>query len=172
MANIHEGTHTGTVNIVHLTPQKIGKIQFLLQSCKRTFIHLEHLLATSPKQSKIYIFSLESLLFVKIPKKSMKVFVGRHGGLRFVNSVMFNCSLLSKTSLNEYRPMSPKLSLQENSCKLLLIAENIYCIRTICQTKPSGAKLYQAVPRLKKKLMSKVLFKKMSEFHSHYRSAF
>ena len=55
--------------------------------------------------------------------------------------------------------MSPKLSLQENGCKLLLIAENIYCIRTICQTKPSGAKLYQAVPRLKKKLMSKVLFK-------------
>ena len=40
-------------------------------------------------------------------------------GLKFVNLVMFNCSLLSKTCLNVYRPTSPILSLPGTSCKLL-----------------------------------------------------
>ena len=40
-------------------------------------------------------------------------------GLKFVNLVMFDCSLFSKTCLNIYRPTSPILSLPGTSCKLM-----------------------------------------------------
>ena len=51
-------------------------------------------------------------------KKCLKVFrlMAAILGLKFVNLVMFNCSLLSKTCLNVYRPTSPILSLPGSSC--------------------------------------------------------
>ena len=57
----------------------------------------------------------------KTRQKSLKVFRLKASilGLKFVNLVMFNCSLLSKTCLNVYRPTSPILSLPGTSCKLL-----------------------------------------------------
>ena len=38
------------------------------------------------------------------------------------DTVMFNCSLLSKTCLNVYRPTPPELYLPDTSCKLLVKA--------------------------------------------------
>ena len=54
-------------------------------------------------------------------QKNLKVFRLKASilGLKFVNLVMFNCSLLSKTCLNVYRPTSLILSLPGTSCKLL-----------------------------------------------------
>ena len=80
--------------------------------------------------------------------KSLKVFRLKVAilGLKYVNSVMFNCSLLSKTYLNVCRPKSPKLFLLGTSCKLAVKADNTMCIITLYQTKlgstqqcPSGA---------------------------------
>ena len=83
----------------------------------------------------------------KCKQKSLKVF--RHKvailGLKYVNSVMFNCSLLSKTYLIVYRPTSPKLFLLGTSCKLAVKADNTKCI-TLYQTKLGGAQRCPAVP--------------------------
>ena len=52
-------------------------------------------------------------------EKSLKVFRLKAAilGPQFVNLMMFNCSLLSKTCLNVCRPTSPILSLPGTSCK-------------------------------------------------------
>ena len=73
--------------------------------------------------------------------KSLKVFRLKVAilGLKYVNSVMFNCSLLSKTYFNVCRPTSPKLFLLGTSCKLAVKADNTKCIITQCQTKLGGA---------------------------------
>ena len=59
--------------------------------------------------------------------KSLKVFRLKAAilGLKFVNLMRFNCSLLSKTCLNVYRPTSPILSLPGTSCKLLSGAQAV-----------------------------------------------
>ena len=106
--------------------------------------------------------------------KSLKVFRPKAAilGLKFVNLVMFYCSLLSKTCLNVYRPTSPILSLPGTSCKLLRDGP------AVAQQWPSGALavpplpvslgLPQSVPKTKqpmseflfnKQLMYEVLFK-------------
>ena len=53
--------------------------------------------------------------------KSLKVFRPKAAilGLKFVNLMMSNCTLLSKNCLNIYRPASHILSLPGTSCKLL-----------------------------------------------------
>ena len=53
--------------------------------------------------------------------KSLKVFRLKAAilSLQFVNLVMFYCSLLSKTCLNVYRPISPILFLLGTSCNLM-----------------------------------------------------
>ena len=75
------------------------------------------------------------------PEESLKVFRLKVAilSLKFVNSVMFNSSLLNKTCLNVYRPTSAKLSFPGTSCKTPVKANNIQCIRTLCQTKLNSA---------------------------------
>ena len=64
--------------------------------------------------------------------KSLKVFRLKAAilGLQFVNLVMFDCSLLSKTCMNVYRPISPILSLPCTSCKLTSSANQVQVKRT------------------------------------------
>ena len=101
---------------------------------------------------------------IKILIKSLKVFRLKAAILRlqFVNLMMFNCSLLSKTCLNVCRPTSPILSLPGTSCKLLRDDP------AVAQRWPSGALavpplpvslgLPQSVPKTKQP-MSEFLFK-------------
>ena len=62
-------------------------------------------------------------------------------GLKFVNSAMFYCSLLSKTCLNVYRPTYQKLSLPGTSCNTVPDQAKH------CAVVPSGSQCCPAVPR-------------------------
>ena len=78
-----------------------------------------------------------------ILKKKLKVFRLKAAilGLLFVNLMMFNCSLLSKTCLNVYRPTYRKLSLPGTSCNTVPDQAKH------CPVVPSGAQCCPAVPR-------------------------
>ena len=78
-----------------------------------------------------------------IVKKSLKVFRLKAAilGQKFVNLVMFNSSLLSKTCLNVYRPTYRKLSLPGTSCNTVPDQAKH------CPVVPSGAQCCPAVPR-------------------------
>ena len=75
-----------------------------------------------------------------LEKKILKVFRLKVAilGLKYVNSVMFNCSLLRKTCLNVCRTSSPKLFLPGTSCKFAVKSDNTKCI-TLYQTKLGSA---------------------------------
>ena len=59
---------------------------------------------------------LRTNLFLALYKKSLKVFRLKAAilGLKFVNLVMFNCSLLCKTCLNVYSPVTPSGAQRSN----------------------------------------------------------
>ena len=99
---------------------------FLYNSSSRLFLCSERLMMICEVQK----------IFFRIDGKSLKVFRLKATilGLKFVNLVMFNCSSLSKTCLNVYRPTSPILSLPGTSCKLLSGAPSL-------PPEPSWAKL-------------------------------
>ena len=80
---------------------------------------------------------------IKVQTKSLKVFRLKATilGLQFVNLMMFNCSLLSKTCLNVYRPTSPILSLPGTSCKLLSNSAPAMHHQVLGHAGPSWAKL-------------------------------
>ena len=90
----------------------------------------------------------------KFKRKSLKVFRLKAAilGLKFVNLVMFNCSLLSKTCLNVYRPTSPILSLPGTSCKLLSSAPAVpqdapKMITPVSPNLPRSPSFFHGLPR-------------------------
>ena len=73
-------------------------------SLSASFLPQGYLVSSYQLLEEVYLMFED--LHLKVFKKSLKVFRLKAAilGVQFVNLMMFNCSLLSKTCLNVYRP--------------------------------------------------------------------